>query len=346
MNRLIAPCLLSRFPGVLMAALLGLLTLNAPLSAAERTTVDPETVFKAVVGIASKVPRNARTAQALGTERQGSGIVIGADGLVLSIGYLILEAEDVRVVTADGDTVPAEIVGYDHNSGFGLLRALKPLNIAPVPLGDSKKLAVDDQVLVVSFSSAHPMTVGKVVSRREFAAYWEYLLEDAIFVMPVHPLYGGAALIGADGHLLGIGSLLVGDAPGPGLPGPGNMFLPIDALKPILGDLLAYGRPLKPSHPWLGVYIDESSSRVVITGTAPGGPAERAGLKAGDVIMGVGGRRVTGMADFLRKVWARGDAGVDVPINVLPRGASDLSIRQVMVSSMDRYRWLKLKSSL
>lgn len=346
MNRLTAPYPLPRWFRALTAAAFGLLALSGPLSADERAPVDPATVFGAVVGVLSQVPADARTARSLGTERQGSGIVIGGDGLVLTIGYLILEAQDARVVTADGEFVPAEVVGYDHNSGFGLLRALKPLNVSPVQLGESTALEVDAPVLAVSFGGARSVTPGKVVSRRVFAGYWEYLLEDAIFVMPPHPQYGGAALIGADGRLVGVGSLLVGDAAEPGTPGPGNMFVPIDALKPILRDLLEHGRPSKPSHPWLGVYTDETGGRVFIAHTAPGGPAEKAGLKAGDIIMGVGGKRVTNMADFLRKVWAHGDAGVDVPIDVLPLGTPDLSIRQIMVSSMDRYRWLKLKPSL
>ncbi len=303
-------------------------------------------VLRAVVGVRADIRADARTAGSLGTEREGSGVVIGADGLVLTIGYLILEAQAAEVLTADGEAVPATVVGYDHNTGFGLLRADRPLGIKPVALGDSAALAEGDMVLAVSHEGARPVTPARVVSRRPFAGYWEYLLENAIFTAPPHPGYGGAALIGPDGRLLGIGSLFVNDAVAPATPGPGNMFVPIDGLKPILADLLEHGRPSRPSHPWLGLYTEQNRGRVFIVRVAGGGPAEKAGLKAGDIIMGVGGKRVKDMADFFRKVWARGDAGTEIPIDVLPLGATDLVIARVVVPSLDRYRWLKLNGDL
>ncbi len=324
------------------AAVFLVLAATVAPAAAEQTT----DILNAVVGVISDIPPEARTSETLGTERQGSGVVIGEDGLVLTIGYLILEARDARVITPGGDFVPADIVGYDHDTGFGLLRAKRGLGIKPVSLGDSADLATDDKVLVVSFGSSAPVTPARVAARRTFTGYWEYLLENAIFTVPPHAQYGGAALIGADGNLLGIGSLFVGEAkPGP-RPGPGNMFVPIDALKPILDDLVRTGRSSRPSHPWLGVYTRESQGRVFVTRTAPGGPAEKAGLRTGDIIMGVGGKRVKDMADFLRKVWARGDAGVEVPVDILSMDAADLSIRQVPVPSLDRYDWLKLKPGM
>ncbi|MCZ6606128.1 MAG: S1C family serine protease [Alphaproteobacteria bacterium] len=303
-------------------------------------------VLRAVVGVRAEIRTDARTAGSLGTEREGSGVVIGADGLVLTIGYLILEAKAAEVLTPDGKAVPATVVGYDHDTGFGLLRADRPLGIKPVALGDSAALAEGDMVLIVSHEGAPPATPARVVSRRPFAGYWEYLLENAIFTAPPHPGYGGAALIGPDGRLLGIGSLFVNDAAAPATPGPGNMFVPIDGLKPILADLLEHGRPSRPSHPWLGLYTEQNRGRVFIVRVAAGGPAEKVGLKAGDIIMGVGGKRVRDMADFFRKVWARGDAGTEIPIDVLPMGAADPVIARVVVPSLDRYRWLRLEGGL
>jgi len=307
--------------------------------AAAEPAADP---LKAVVGVLARIPEDARTAQSLGRERSGSGVVIDGDGLVLTIGYLILEATAVRIVGADGALVPAAIVAYDHDTGFGLLRAGRPLNIAPVELGSSRSLSVGDRVMAVGRGGADPVVGTRVVSRRPFAGYWEYLLENAIFTAPPHRQYGGAALFGANGKLVGIGSLLVNDAaPGP-RPVPGNMFVPIDGLKPILADLVDRGRPSRPPHPWLGIYTDDTGGRLLVTRLAPGGPGERAGIKPGDILMGVGGRHIKDAADFFRRVWGRGDAGIEVPLDVVPVDAVSLEIKRVVVKSMDRHDWLKL----
>ena len=327
-----------RRPWIWAVLVVGLAMPAGPVRSAE-TLPEP---FKAVVGVLAQVPGDARTAPSLGTERQGSGVVIDADGLVLTIGYLILEATAVRLVGPDGDPVPAAIVAYDHDTGFGLLRAARPLGVDPVALGESAPLKTGDKVIAVSHGGPAPVIGTRVVSRRPFAGYWEYLLEDAIFTAPPHMAYGGAALFGADGRLVGIGSLLVNDAaPGPG-PVPGNMFVPIDGLKPIMAELLQHGRRAAPSHPWLGVYTDNTRGRLIVTRLAPGGPGEKAGLRPGDVIIGVGGRRIADAADFFRKVWSRGDAGVEVPIDLVPANATQLKVERVVVRSMDRYDWLKL----
>lgn len=312
-------------------------------SAQETSDVPMEDVLGAVVGVHATIPDDARTADALGTDRTGSGVVIDGDGLVLTIGYLILEADSAEVIGADGETVPADVVGYDHESGFGLLRARRPLDVRPIELGESKPLGHGDPVLSVSFVGEPMAAAARVISRRTFAGYWEYLLESAIFTFPPNPQYGGAALIAMDGRLVGIGSLMVGDAGGGDQPLPGNMFVPIDDLKPILADLRDTGRRKDPAHPWLGLFAAERSGRVYITSTAGGGPAELAGLKAGDVIIGVGDRRVGSLEDFFRKVWAQGEAGVSVTLNVVPRGAESLEIRNYAVKSGDRYDWLKLR---
>ena len=320
-----------------------MLVTAAPVAAADYSTVPMGDVISAVVGVRAEIPDDARTAGALGTERVGSGVVIDDNGLVLTIGYLILEAARAEIIGAGGEPVAAAIVGYDHESGFGLLRTRQPLDVRPMELGESSPLGDGDPVLSVSFVGEPMAAAARVVSRRPFAGYWEYLLESAIFTFPPNPQYGGAALIAMDGRLVGIGSLLVGDAAGADQPLPGNMFVPIEDLKPILADLRSTGRRKDPAHPWLGLFASERGGRVLITNTATGGPAESAGLKAGDVIIGVAGRRIGSLEDLFRKVWAQGNAGVAVPLNVVPHGAESLEIRTYAVQSGNRYDWLKLR---
>ncbi len=293
--------------------------------------------IEAVVGVASRVPVDARTAEHLGTEREGSGVVIGDGDLVLTIGYLIMEADHAEILLPGDRRVPADIVAYDYETGFGMLRALSPLGVTPVDLGESAKLQQDSQVLAVGYGNPPLIVPAKVVSRRTFAGYWEYLLPEAIFTSPPHPSFGGAALINNEGHLVGIGSLIVGEAVEDEAR-PGNMFVPIDALRPIYADLLEKGRSLATSRPWLGVYSEEFRGHVIVTRVAPGGPASQAGVRANDVIAEVDGVPVATLAEFYRAIWAMGDAGAKVPLTLVsPNG-----IRPVTVTSGDRYDWLKL----
>jgi S1-C subfamily serine protease len=229
-------------------------------------------------------------------------------------------------------------LAYDYNTGFGLIRAAEPIDVRPMKLGSSGGLENSARVLVSGYGSVEAVRPAIVVSRRVFAGYWEYLLEDAIFTSPPYPNFGGAALIGAEGELLGIGSLAVSDALPGGPPVPGNMFVPIDRLKPILHDLLTSGRSSEPAHPWLGVYTEEVRGHLIVTRVAPEGPAAQAGIESGDVIVAIAGQEIDSMATFYRALWARGTAGIEVPLTVL-RGAKLLSIT---VRSADRYKWLRL----
>ncbi len=297
--------------------------------------------LEAVVGVRATVPADARTAGFLGMEREGSGVVIGADGLVLTIGYLIMESISSEIILPGERTVPAEVVAYDSDSGFGLLRALSPLVIQPIELGSSRDLAEKSEVLVASAGGPRPVTGAVVVSRRDFAGYWEYLLPDAIFTSPPHHSFGGAALIGADGRLVGIGSLIVGDAAGPDARLPGNMFVPIDALQPIFADLLEHGRSQAPARPWLGLYAEDLRGRVVVNRLAEEGPAARAGIAKDDLIVAVAGEAVRDMADFYKKLWAQGEAGITVPLTVLSAGG----ITEIAVQTANRYDYLKLNPS-
>ena len=322
----------------MMAAMVALAPPALAAKEGGETTVDK--LLQAVVKVHARVPAEARTARGLGTERQGSGVIIAKDGLIVTIGYLILEAAEIEIVDHRGRTRPAEFVGYDHDSGFGLIRMRDAGGAEPLEFGDSAKLAERQPVMVATFAGAKDAIPAVVVSRREFAGYWEYLLDKAIFTSPPHYNWGGAALIGADGRLLGIGSLIVGDAV-KGEQVPGNMFVPIDLLKPIIGDLLTKGRAARRPKPWLGMHTEEVRGRLFVTRVTAAGPAEKAGIEPGDIVIGIGDAGVSSMADLYRKVWALGKAGVEVPLKIL-HGAD---VQELVVHSADRYQFLRLRPS-
>jgi S1-C subfamily serine protease len=297
---------------------------------------DAKEILKAIVKIRSIIPKDAHTASTLGTEREGNGVVIDSKGHVLTIGYLIVEAETIEVTGPEGKPINANFVGYDHNTGFGLLRTEKPLNVRPMKLGKSSNVKEGEPVLVAGHGGEDLAQAAQVISRKEFVGYWEYLLEEALFTVPAYSNFGGAALIDRDGQLLGIGSLFTQIV----IPGfgsiPCNMFVPIDLLNPILTDLIATGHSRKEPRPWLGINTEEAHGRVFVTQITPRGPAEGAGLQRGDLILSVRGIAVNGLADFYRKVWALGNAGVDVPLSVL----QGTRIRDITVRSADRYQFL------
>ena len=301
-----------------------------------------EELVSAVVRIKTHVNPEGRTVEGLGREREGSGILIDNDGLVLTIGYLMVEAYAAEVVDNSGRTVPASVVGYDHETGFGLLRTMEPLKLKPMPLGKSADVKERDPVLVASFGGPDMVAGAYVVAKREFAGNWEYMLDEALFTAPPHPAWSGAALINREGKLVGVGSLIVGDAAGGSDKTPGNMFVPIDRLLPVLGDLISDGRVAGPGRPWLGVNTDELRGRLFVSRVTPSGPAEKAGLKRGDVVVGVNGEPPKNLADFYRKVWAQGAAGTTVAIDVL----QDSQVRRVEIKSINRLDHLKLKTTL
>ena len=300
-----------------------------------------EELLSAVVQIKTYISPEGRTVQGLGKERSGSGIVIDQNGLVLTIGYLMVEAYAAEVVSGNR-TVPAQVVGYDHETGFGLLRTTEPLKVRPLQFGKSAELGDKDPVLIASFGGADMAAPAFVVAKREFAGNWEYLLDEAIFTAPPHPAWSGAALISREGRLVGVGSLIVGDATGTTQHFPGNMFVPIDRLPPILGDLISDGRVSGPAKPWLGITADEARGRLFVTRVTPGGPGEKAGIRPGDVIVGVKGDTPKTLADFYRKVWAVGPAGTDIPLDILQGSET----RRIAIKSINRLDHLKLKSSL
>jgi len=309
-------------------------------AASQKLTIDQ--MIEPVVRIKVFVDPDARTSQSLGYERDGSGIIIDANGLVLTIGYLMVEAHAAEIITNDGRKIAANIVGYDHDSGFGLLRATAPLKLRAMPFGKAADLKVGDAVLASSFGGRDGTVPAYIAAKREFAGSWEYLIDGAIFTAPAHSHWSGAALINREGKLVGVGSLIVGDVGGPHNGVAGNMYVPIDLLPPILADLINDGRAGNAPKPWLGVNTEEVNGKLIVSRITPGSPAEKSGMKRGDVITSIGGQPPTGLADMYRKIWSRGEAGVDVPVDFERNGGK----QHLDIKSMNRLDHLRLKSTL
>ena len=317
---------------------------KAPTAAdnvAPAQTLDAEKLFGAIVKVSTRSIPDARSAETLGNEREGTGVVIGENGLVLTIGYLIVEADDVKITDSKGHTLPARVVGYDHASGFGLVRSVVPLDAQPIPLGDSAKTEERDPVMIASAGS-EGASFAWIVSKRPFTGSWEYQLDYAIYTSPPTSNWSGAALIDRDGNLLGIGSLIVREATTGDSKLPGNVFVPIDLLKPILADLVREGHRAGPARPWLGVAADEVQGRLFVTRVSPDGPADRAGVSVGDIILGVGNEPVRTQSQFYERVWNRRHAGDEVPLKVL----QGLEVRNIMVRSIDRVEYFRPRSTI
>jgi len=315
---------------------------SAPQQEATPQKLTLDEMIEPVVRIRVFVDPDARTAQSLGHERDGSGIIIDANGLVLTIGYLMVEAHAAEIITNDGRKIAANIVGYDHDTGFGLLQAVSPLKLRAMPFGKSADLKVGEPVLASSFGGRDGTVPAFIAARREFAGSWEYLIDGAIFTTPAHSHWSGAALINREGKLVGVGSLIVGDVGGKHAGVAGNMYVPIDLLPPILADLIADGRAGNAPKPWIGMNTEEVNGKLVVSRVTPGSPAEKFGMKRGDVIVSIGGQTPSGLADMYRKIWSRGEAGVDVPIDFERDGGK----QHLDIKSMNRLDHLRLKSTL
>jgi S1-C subfamily serine protease len=297
---------------------------------------DLEAALASVVGLRAIIPSDAFTAETLGTERAGNGVLI-RDGLVLTIGYLITEAESIWLHLNDGRTVPGHALGFDQETGFGLVQPLGRFDLPTLRIGSSGVLQVGERVVVGGAGGRQRSVAARVAGRQEFAGYWEYVLDEAIFTAPSHPQWGGTALIGAAGDLLGIGSLQLEQGGEKSKNEHLNMIVPIDLLKPIFDDLLKFGRPNRPPRPWLGVYSTEIEDKIVIMGIAPRGPAQRADLRTGDIVLAIADEDVSDLASFYRRLWSLGDAGVEVPLTIYRDGDTF----DVRVNSTDRARLLK-----
>ncbi|NOG72295.1 S1C family serine protease [Roseicella sp. DB1501] len=298
---------------------------------------DLDQVLRSVVAVKALVPADGFTAQTLGTERAGSGVVIRPDGLIATIGYLVTEAETIWLTTHDGRAIPGHALAYDFETGLGLIQALGRLDLPALPVDAEGGPQPGDTCVFASAGGRKHALRCTIAARQEFAGYWEYMLEDAIFTAPAHPSWGGAGLFGGDGRLMGIGSLVMQQQDGKGRRVDLNMVVPASLLPPILGDLLAYGRPNRPARPWLGLYATEDEGGVVVSSMARNGPAQKAGIQEGDRVLAVGSARVSDLAGLWRAVWATGAAGVKVRLSILRDGTES----EVALVSADRRSFLK-----
>ena len=301
-----------------------------------------EAALDSVVQVKATAVDNARSTRTLGRAREGSGVVLAPSGLVLTIGYLILEAESVEIITNGGKKIPGTVAGYDHATGFGLVRPLVPLGLTGVELGVSSTIAEQERVVFATFGGRNNANLAQVVSKRRFAGYWEYLIDDALFTIPPRPDHQGAALIDRNGKLIGVGSLLVADALVPQRRFPGNMFVPVDLLRPILEELSA-NRPTKDSQrPWIGLNANDLEGRISVMRVTEEAPAAQAGLRAGDIILSVGSDKVTTLESFWTALWSQGKSGVTVKLKVL----QGVDVKDIEVKSVDRLDFIRKKSVL
>ena len=334
-----------QFVAVLAATLAGCAVTAAEAASARVQKVqqtpaerEAEDVLAAVVRIKMTAIPNARSSATLGASREGTGTVIDERGYIVTIGYIVIEADSIEITTRDDRTFSATLVGYDHASGLGLLRASAPLGIKPMPMGQSSDVEQREPVMVLPAGGRDAASLAYVVAKRKFAASWEYLLDTAIFTSPPTLQWAGAALVSRQGKLVGVGSLFVREV-GDGSQAPGNMFVPIDLLKPILADLIEKGRRSGPARPWLGLATEELHGHLLVTRVSPEGPADRAGIRTGDIVVGVGKDPVKSHEDLYLKVWGLGTAGVDVPLKVL----QGVDVRELKVRSIDRVQYFKEK---
>jgi len=294
-------------------------------------------VLSAVVCLSAQVPDDAFTASVLGTQRAGNAVLIDADGTVLTIGYLVTEASAIWLTTHTGKVVAAHVAGVDQTTGFGLLQAHESLGVPPLRIGDSRRLPVGNRVIVAGAGGPAHSVAARIIARQEFAGYWEYLLEEAIFTAPAHPNWGGTAVIGPHGELVALGSLQIPSQVHGKQVVPLNMSVPIELLPPIFDDLRKLGQAGTPPRPWLGVYTAELPAGLTIVGFAGNGPGRRAGLNEGDKLLAIGGKKVKTLASFYRELWSLGEAGVEVPLTV----ERESDVFSLIVTSRDRNRFLK-----
>lgn len=302
----------------------------------ERQRFDLLSALRSVVLLRARIPEDAFTASVLGTERVGNAVAIRADGLLLTIGYLITEADNVWLTASDGTVVPGHALAFDYATGFGLVLPLGRLGAPPLARGTATAVTAGSRVIVLSHGGLEHALEARIIAKREFAGYWEYVLDEALFTAPAHPHWSGAALLDESGKLLGIGSLLVQETQS-GERIDANMFVPIDLLEPVLEEMSATGRPAQSPRPWLGMYTMEMKGHLIVSGLAEQGPAARAGVRLGDRVLQVAGQPVSGLAELFRSIWRLGPVGTDVPLT-LARGESRPLVK---VRSADRNDYLR-----
>jgi serine protease Do len=292
---------------------------------------DVRRIYQSVVKIDSIVPSDARTANSLGTIRGGNGIVID-DKHILTIGYIVVEAETITITLPNGGVVPAELAGYDHTTGFGILKTILPSKLTPIQIGNSDKLNKEDLLYVLPYLTEGAPSAVKMVSRRSFTGWWEYFLDKPIYTHPMNTSFAGSALINEFGELLGIGSLYVSDAAAEGVPMPGNLFVPINDLKPILNDLIVNSKRTTNVKPYMGLTSNDDTGKVMVTRVNDDGPAAKAGFKENDIILKVNKINIQDTEKFYKTVWSQGGPGTLLDFEI-ERNNQIISLK---LTTMDR----------
>jgi serine protease Do len=295
------------------------------------TEEDIRKIYQSIVKIDSIVPADARTAKALGTVRGGNGVVID-DKHILTIGYIVVEAETITITLPNGGVVPAELIGYDHTTGFGILKTILPSKLSSLKIGDSDNLNKEETLYVLPYLSEGAPSAVKMVSRRSFTGWWEYFLDKPIYTHPMNSSFAGSALINEFGEILGIGSLYVSDAAAKGIPSPGNLFVPINDLKPILDDLIVNGKRTSDVKPYMGLTSNDDNGKVMITRVNDDGPAAKAGFMENDIILKVNKINIPDTENFYKTVWSQGGPGTLLDFEI-ERNSQIISLK---LTTMDR----------
>ena len=306
------------------------------MSASTHTFLGP--ALGTLVSIQSYIPDNAMSAGMLGTERTGHGIRLREDGLIVTIGYVVTEAEEIWITSHDRRAVPGFVVGSDFESGLALIKPTMPLPGPIMEIGDPSMLGVGDTACIAGSREANPQAVEvHVVAKQEFAGRWEYVLDKAIFTAPPYESWSGAALLDQEGRLCGVGSLVIQGFEVNETRRATNMFVPIDLLPPIIDEICEYGRRSTPPRPWLGLLVDDEDDGLIVVGVYRNCPADKAGLRPGDVIIRGGDQPVHSLANMFKTVWSLGAAGINVPLLVLRSS----QLQEVVIRSTDRSEFLK-----
>jgi len=305
----------------------------APMAATGQTGGGLEALNEAMVGVRAEISKEANTSRFLGDLRHGNGVVIDDAGTILTIGYLVVEAQSVSVLTHEGKEHPARVVAYDAHSGIGVLRAMQPLGVRPAVLGDSAAVKEGDPMLVLTRHPQAPFSPARVVGRRTFVGYWEYMLENAIYTAPPVEHYAGAGLFDSNFRLVGIGSLFLESAGTVREDSPGNMFVPIGAFTSVREALMRTGRPPGPARPWMGLSLTEQHGRLMVLRVSSKGPAAKAGISVGDLLLAIDGQKVARMDELFRALWTRGQAGRRVRLTLLQGN----ELKEVTLVTGNRY---------
>ena len=299
-------------------------------SYAEITKERVQRYYESIVSVRSIVPPEARTAASLGVEREGNGVAID-ENHILTIGYIVLESERIEIGLSDGRSLPAKLIGYDHTSGFGIIKSVVPLTMPHLKLGNSDDINSEEDLLILPSPIRGAGSIVRSVSRRPFTGWWEYFVESPIYTTPPNRFWAGAPILNGNDEILGIGSLFVSESV-PGISSPGNMSVPINLLKPILEDLLTNGRRKSKIQPYLGISSDQSNDQIIVTRVSEGGPAYQAGVEPQDIIVAINGSQITTLESFYKKIWKSGEAGVTIELSVLRSG----SLMNFKLKTVDR----------